>query len=278
MIQVNVGFVGCAQHMRKWLGRGVARALSASACALLLSHCGAAGDGVHHDVISHGQFLRVQIYRPDTAVASLVLLLSGDGGWDSELNTLAQRLARRGILVAGIDVREWLETLARSATSCSAPGAYLADLGRYLQVQYRLSPSPPLLIGHSAGATLAYVALAQSRPRDFAGAITLSFCADLDLARPLCSAPSLHETPRSAGVRLIPGGALPAPWIGLHWLDDRECPAEEARAFAAAIPDAHFVPLPGQGHTYDDPDRWWGPFIAAYQQLTAAPLAGTPAR
>jgi acetyl esterase/lipase len=50
-----------------------------------------------------------------------------------------------------------------------------------------------VLIGHSAGATLAYVALAQARPRTFAGALTLSFCTELDLTRPLCAAPPLRN-------------------------------------------------------------------------------------
>jgi hypothetical protein len=30
--------------------------------------------------------------------------------------------------------------------------------------------------------------------------VTLSFCVDLDLTKPLCAAPALRSTPRSAGV------------------------------------------------------------------------------
>jgi type IV secretory pathway VirJ component len=268
MIQIDVGFVRRARRDRRRAARVTVRALCACLCAVLLCHCGASGGGVHHDVISHGQFTAVRIYRPAAAAARVVFLLSGDGGWSSGLDEIAARLRREDALVAGIDVRDWLATLEHSATSCAAPGAYLAELARYLQTRYEVKGQPALLIGHSAGATLAYVALVQGRTGDFAGALTLSFCADLDLTRPLCPAPSLREAPRSGGVRLLPGGPLPAPWIGLHGLDDRECPAAEARRFATAIPNAQFLPLPGEGHSYADLDPWWGSFIAAYRQLT----------
>jgi type IV secretory pathway VirJ component len=273
MIQIGVGFVRCAQHALGWCA-GAIRALSLCAGVLLLCHCGAFDDGPHPEVISHGQFPHVRLYRPPAAQGDLVLLLSGDGGWGSPLDSIAERFMGRGIVVAGIDVREWLATLENSAASCAAPGAYLADLGRYLQTRYALTARPPVLIGHSAGATLAYVALAQARSADFAGALTLSFCPDLDLAKPLCPGPALRESRRSAGVRLLPGGALPGPWIALHGLDDRECPAAEGRVFAAAIPDAHFVPLPGEGHSYADIDEWWGRFFAAYQELVTPAALG----
>lgn len=125
----------------------------------------------------------------------------------------------------------------------------------------------PTLIGHSAGATLAFVALAQSAPGAFAGAITLSFCADLDLAKPLCPNPGAVPLPRSGGVRLQPPVALPAPWIALHGLDDEVCPPEDSRTFATAIPGAHFIALPGIDHGYRNIDRWWPQFEAAYQQI-----------
>jgi type IV secretory pathway VirJ component len=229
-------------------------------------------------VISYGQFSHLRVFRPQAPGRHLALLLSGDGGWGPELDGIAEKLTLQGALVAGVDVREWLVTLEQAAPSCVAPGASLAQLARYLQGEYAIPAAPPVLIGHSAGATLAYVALAEARPHTFAGALTLSFCADLDLRKPLCAAPALRQTPSRAGVRLFPAGALPAPWVSLHGLNDRECPAAAARDFVEAIPGARFIAIPDNGHIYEASGYWWGPFIHAYQALAAPvpPPAPTP--
>jgi len=44
----------------------------------------------------------------------------------------------------------------------------------------------PLLVGYSSGATLVYAALAAAPPEAFAGAISLGFCPDLEIHKPLC--------------------------------------------------------------------------------------------
>ena len=271
MIQLRDGFVGLAQQPHRPLARGALRALWLSVGAVLLCQCGAPDGGVHQEVIAHGQFAHLRIYRSDASVRHLALLLSGDGGWDSGSEAIAQRLVLQGTLVAGIDAREWLARLEQAAPSCVAPGAYLAELAHYLQAQYAIETRPPVLIGHSAGATLAYVALVQARPHTFAGVLTLSFCADLDLSKPLCPAPALRVAPRAAGVRLLPGGALPDPWVTLHGLDDRVCPAAEARRFADATPGTRFIAVPDNGHSYGSSGDWWGAFIDAYHRLIAAP-------
>jgi len=243
---------------------------------LLLCQCGATGRGVHHDVIAHGAFAQLRIYRPQDPPRHIALLLSGDGGWGAPLEAIAAGLAARGALVAGIDTREWLAALNRSGSPCIAPGAQLADLGHYLEERYAAAAPAPVLIGHSAGASLAYVALAQGKPGDFAGALTLSFCTEMDLKRPLCPAAALRGTPRSAGVRLLPGGVLPAPWIALHGLDDEECPAPEAREFVGAVPGSRFVALPGVGHAYRDSRRWWEAFLSSYDTLAAGAGPAAP--
>src|SRR5205807_10541820 len=60
-----------------------------------------------------------------------------------------------------------------------------------------------------------YAALAQAPAGTFTGGLSLSFCVDLDLKKPLCKAANLDYTPRSdgEGVTLIPPPkALVAPW------------------------------------------------------------------
>jgi type IV secretory pathway VirJ component len=227
--------------------------------------------------LSYGPFHAVRIYRAQPPVEHLVLLLSGDGGWGAPLDAIASRLSAQGTLVAGIDVRDLFASLERDPQRCVSPADDLADLARHLQQRYTLPLRPPVLIGYSAGATLAYVALAGAAPGTFAGALTLSFCTDLDLSKPLCATPGLRSVPRSTGVHLLPAPALPAPWMALHGLNDTECPAAEAREFAGALSGTHFIGLPGVTHRYHHMSYWWPAFEAAWSQLLApASAAGAP--
>ena len=258
-------------------GAGARRVLARAALCMLLLLAGSCAEmGTPSASVSSGRFHDVQVYRPPQTATELVLLLSGDGGWSSGLSSIAARLAQRGALTAGIDSRELLEG-APEPGGCVSVAAELAALATELRRRYRLPDAPPLLIGHSAGATLAYVALAQSQPGTFAGALTLSFCEDLDLPAPLC--PALPAAPRSRGVRLLPGASLPGPWIALHGLEDEECPAAQGREFAEHTPGTQFKGLAGITHSYRHMNRWWPEFAAAYEHLlrqAAHPAAAAP--
>lgn len=243
------------------------RTLLAALAALLLTQCALVERAGHPQLISAGPFSSVHIYQPSGPAQHLALVLSGDGGWSYNIASIARQLATRGTLVAGIDTREWLAHLADATDGCISPGAELVRLAHELQRRYSLSPQPPVLIGHSAGATLAFVALAQAPAGSFAGALTLSFCADLDLEKPLCEARAVPSRPRSGGVTLLPPAHIAAPWVALHGLADTVCPASDSQSFAGALPGARFVPLPGVTHSYQYRSSWWAPFAAAYAQL-----------
>jgi type IV secretory pathway VirJ component len=264
--------VGRAQHGRaSHLAVTILVLLSALAC-----QCSAEAP-VRTERLSYGQFTTLRMYLPKAAAGHLVLLISGDGGWGAGLDFIAQGLTAEGALVAGIDGADFLLALARSADSCASPAAQLDALTRYLSQRYHLPAVPPVVVGHSAGASLAFVAVAQSARGTFAGALTLSFCDEFDLRKPLCPAGPVHEVPRHGGWLLQPAGELPAPWIALHGLSDKVCPAPAARAFAAAIPGARFVGIPGVDHHYRDPKDWWAIFIGAYRELASAAPAAAPA-
>ncbi len=218
--------------------------------------------------LSYGSFHELRIYRPQPPGQHLALLLSGDGGWGAPLPAIAQRLSAQGTLVAGIDVRDLFARFERDPHECVSPGADLVNLAHYLQQRYALPDAPPVLVGHSAGATLAYIALAQSSAGSFAGALTLSFCADLDLLKPVDR--GVRFLPRSGGVRLLPSSAaLPAPWLALHGLDDAVCPAADAREFVLGVPGTRYIGLPEISHSYHHTSRWWPAFDSAWHQLIA---------
>ncbi len=99
------------------------------------------------------------------------------------------------------------------------PDGDLENLSHWVQAYYKLPTYfTPLLVGYSAGASLAYAILAQAPPGVFAGAVSLSFCAELDLRKPPCKGESLHTRMRKdkRGALLISTPRLHAPWVVLH--------------------------------------------------------------
>lgn len=242
-----------------------------------MCQCGAGEAYRAPERVTHDQF-DVRVYPPRGAIRHLALLISGDGGWGEGMGAIARGLTADDTLVAGIDGARFLRALERGGTGCASPAEKLLDLAGFLQERYHLPRDiRPLLVGHSAGATLAYVALAQAPADAFSGALTLSFCAELDLRRPLCPAGPLRGASLSGGFQLRPGGALPAPWIAVHGLEDPVCPADAGEAFTRDIPNATFIGIPGVDHGYRARERWWDAFEAGSRRLLApAGGAGVP--
>lgn len=228
--------------------------------------------------ISHGRFKRVTLYRPQGEVKEFVLLLSGDGGWDADGAGMALALIEEGAMVAGISVPQLLADLEVDDDDCVFPDGDLENLSHYLQGYAKLPAYyTPLLVGYASGATLAYAMLTQAPAGTFAGALSLDFCPDLKLNKPLCRGTDLRFIRRKvAGVDLLPSKQLPAPWLVLHGIDNQRCDVTVAQAFAAAIPTAKLVLLPNVGHRYAAIGHLLPQFLDAYHSL-AAKRAAAPA-
>jgi type IV secretory pathway VirJ component len=141
-----------------------------------------------------------------------------------------------------------------------------------VQAYYKLPTYyTPVLVGYSAGASLAYATLAQAPRGVFAGALSLAFCADLDLEKPLCKTEALQYTLRKeGGSHLTPPTRLRAPWFLLHGAEDQVCPASEAREFATQTRNAHYVEVPNVGHNFRRSPEWMPQFKTAYASLLAS--------
>jgi type IV secretory pathway VirJ component len=233
----------------------------------------------HAESLSHGRFKNVQIYRPAGTVKQVALFLSGDAGWDRGMAGLATELAADGSLVVGIDVPKFFAVLEADGGTCVFPDGDLENLSHFVQAYYKLPTYfTPLLVGYSAGATLAYATLAQAPRGIFGGALSLSFCQELDLAKPLCKTESLQYSSLKEGARLTPPVTLRAPWFLIHGAEDKVCSASEARQFAAATRNAHYVEMQNVGHNYPKrTDLWMPQFKSAYGQLATTALPSLPA-
>ncbi len=151
----------------------------------------------------------------------VALFLSGDGGWDRGMAAMAARSGQPGLAGRrGIDTRKFFSELEDDGGSCVFPDGDLEEnLSHYVQAYYKLPTYfTPVLVGYSAGASLAYATLAQAPRGVFAGALSLAFCADLDLTKPLCKTEQLavHRRARKRALVLVPpdrlrGTVVPAP-------------------------------------------------------------------
>jgi type IV secretory pathway VirJ component len=261
------------------LACGAARAATAAAstppCAGARPHSKAA-DSTYSTCLPAGRFGTVTVYIPEGKPRSVTIFLSGDGGWELGVISMARALTNMGAVVIGADIRQYLGSLKRSAQRAGAPCQMVAADFEALshQVQKEIGMSEyhvPVLIGYSSGATVVYATLVQSPPGTFAGALSLGFCADQDFAAASpCPGAGLHYT-RNPRHELVfePAASLKQPWIALQGQKDQVCSPHAVDEFAAQVPGAQVVKLPLVGHGFALERNWMPQFRDAYARLTA---------
>ena len=245
--------------------------LGLAACALMAS---CARDTT--EVLAHGRFKAVTVYHPDGNVHQVVLLLSGDGGWQPDTDRMAKVLQAHGALVLGIDEPALLASFTQGKSACFFPDGDLENLSHYVQAYYRLPTYlTPVLGGYSSGATLAYATAAQAPAGIFAGVLTLGFTPDYETTTPFCKGAGQHFVMRAdgKGLTLLPDPKLALHWVDVHGIDDSVCPAPAAAAFIAKIHNAQISLIPGVEHDFAEPRKWSAQLRAALDAVTA----GTPA-
>jgi type IV secretory pathway VirJ component len=208
--------------------------------------------------LSHGRFQNLTVYLPPGSPAAVVLLLSGMSGWDAAAAAAARRLAQRGALVVGIDLPRLAANLAADGAECVFPDGDLENLSHFVQAYDRVPTYlPPLLAGLDSGASFAYAVLSQAPKNTFAGALTAGFCATLTMTKPLCKGSGFEFTRAAPGprVHLLPSRSIGNPWIELPSAAappaaappaiNPQCGDREVAEFAAQVPDARVLMLPG---------------------------------
>jgi type IV secretory pathway VirJ component len=220
--------------------------------------------------MSHGRFQNVAIYAPAGTPTSFVLFLSGEKGWNSSVDAIAQQLVSRGAMVAGIDVPKLIADFEADGADCVFPDGDLENLSHFLQAYYHLPTYlPPFLVGYGEGASLAYASLVQAPADTFAGALSLGFCPTLNMHKPLCkgSGAEFVRRPGEKGVEVLPAKRLESPWVLIEGARDQVCPVSPVRAFVAGMPGAALVVLPQATHEYAAPATWAPQFLAAFDTL-----------
>jgi type IV secretory pathway VirJ component len=254
--------------------------MSRLALLLLASLAWAAGVSAAEQTMPAGPFGTVTVYTPEGKPQSVVLFISGDGGWQLGVVRMAQQLVAKNAVVVGIDVRRYLAAITRAQRSCRSLAGDFENLSHAVQKQLHLNEyHVPVLIGYSSGATIVYATLAQGPPGTFAGGMSLGFCTDQDFkgAR-LCPGTGLRYKRNAKGAYVLePDPKLAQPWVALQGQQDMVCPPAKVDRFVAAIPDATLVKLPKVGHGFGVERNWVPQFLSAYEgigeHLPPAPVA-----
>jgi type IV secretory pathway VirJ component len=225
------------------------------------------------DNLRFGRFGDVALYSRSPQPSRVVLFVSGDGGWNLGVIDMARALAELDALVVGIDINVYLRSLSNTAGNCSYSAADFEALSKYIQKTLQLpSYIPPVLVGYSSGATLVYAVLVQAPPNTFAGAISLGFCPDLDLSKPLCRGNGLEwkkDPQKSTHILFLPAKQLPSPWIALQGEVDEVCNAADTVAFVKEVNGGRVVILPKVGHGFSVQHNWLPQFRSVFTEIVA---------
>ena len=222
------------------------------------------------EILRFGRFGNVTIYSQSTRPSHVVLFVSGDGGWNLGVIDMAKALSSFNALVVGIDITHYMKELERSSEACVYPAADFELLSKFVQKKlgypgYRV----PLLVGYSSGATLVYATLVQAPPNTFLGAISLGFCPDLQLTKPLCRGYGLEwkPGPKGKGYSFLPARKIRDPWIALQGTIDQVCDPLNTEKFVKQVEGGEIIILPKVGHGFSVPKNWMPRFKEAFQRL-----------
>jgi type IV secretory pathway VirJ component len=206
---------------------------------------------------NYDRFGTINVYRSHGHPRDVVLLVSGGAGWDARAASLAQRLADKGAMVVGIDVRTYRDALEKAGEACVSPASDFENLSHYVQSKLALKKYfPPILVGYGTGANLVYATLREAPEGLFKGALSVGFCADTSLRKPVCEGPD----------------KIAGKWIALQGAMDTSCPVAAVQKFARTVPGSEVVVLPRMTGNLSTDESWLPKFDAEYARLAATRL------
>jgi type IV secretory pathway VirJ component len=221
-------------------------------------------------------FGRVSVYRPAGEPRATALFLSGDGGWNGGMAGLSRELADDGILVAGVSTPDLMRALEQSPDKCINANYALIGLSSDLQHRERVRAyMQPVLIGYSAGATLAYASIAQWPAASYRAVFSLGFSNDTPGRKPWCHGPGFaakRVTNPWPGWVFAPNRHIKVPWTVLQGGQDKVVDFDAAKRFVARVPGANFVGFPALTHDFSDHREW----LPTLSRLIAPMLAAVP--
>ncbi len=221
---------------------------------------------VINDTFTFGSFKLLEAsYDNKLPITKISVLLSGSKGFDKAYQQFAQTLVDNGEFVIGVNTNEYIKGLNDVEGKCSFLPAHIESLVNYIKQKYGIKSSlSPALVGYDTGASLAYVILAQSSDQQFRSVVSIGFCPQLMLHKPLCAdlntQLALRNTPinneTSFLTTLLPTSKLTSQWIVLQASDDEVCNTDVVNEFVAKTQSAKIINIPDVGHAFRIPMLW----------------------
>jgi type IV secretory pathway VirJ component len=255
-------------------GRSASAAIASTAAphSKAPRHASVSTSAAAGESLAYGRFGQVALYRQTPHPRNVVLFFSGDGGWNLGVIDMARTLSKMDALVVGINLPHYVAALAGGKEACSYPASDAELLSKYVQKKLAFPTyTPPVLVGYSSGATLVYALLVEAPPNTFRGAISMGFCPDLPLHKPLCAGHGLTwgPGPKGKGFSFKPSDSLEQPWVAFQGLVDQVCSPSDVEAYVRQVKNGEAVMLPKVGHGFSVPANWEAQFKQAFQRITS---------
>jgi len=221
----------------------------------------------------------VHLYYQTDSIGSVVLFISGDGGWNLGVVSMARSVAAMKNLVVGIDIRHYINHLNTFPGACCYPPGEFEYLSKFIQRKLQLSHyHTPVIIGYSSGATLAYTLIAQAPHGTFSGAISMGFCPDLPVVKPFCRENGLswHMSADRKSMLFEPFRDLSTPWIAFQGQIDEVCAPSVVDSFVQRCGSARVVRLEKVGHGFSVEKNWLPQLRMSFDSLVTAHRAAVP--
>jgi type IV secretory pathway VirJ component len=214
-------------------------------------------------------FKKVWIYGNTVNPSSVVIILSGDGGWVLGVVDVARHLAKKNAMVIGVSCMPYIKHLQKQNVECYSVATNIENLSIFIQKKYGVSNYiKPIILGYSLGATLAYGMIAQAPAGTFKGAISVGFCYDLEMPKPLCKGVGLECSKRpKKGYDLLPVTHIRDPFIIIQGANDRMCKYCLAKDFASQTTNAELIEMPNLRHGSLGLKKWIPKIMKAYEKI-----------
>lgn len=223
--------------------------------------------------LSFGPFGELILRGQNANPALVVVLLSDAEGWGTVEEAMARIAAKAGALVIGVDCQRYFTHVEATRYEPNVSNE-LANMSKYVQKTLGLPAlRKPVLLGHGAGAGVAYASLVQAPAWVFAGAVTLGFRPEVPLSQPFGWGRGLRWTKTDRGVRYEPFSASELPWTMIQAEQDPVFAVSAAREFVRGMSGVRIQELTGQSG-YRDEEAWGGLFDEAVRAAgaTSAPI------
>ena len=224
------------------------------------------------ETLSFGAFGKITLYYERPQPSNVALFVSGDGGWNLGVIDMARELAALDALIVGVDINHFVKQMESAGAKCLYPAADFEALSKFVQMKLNYPGyRTPILVGYSSGATLIYAALVQAPSNTFLGGLSLGFCPDLLLKKPMCRGSGLEwkEGPKGKGVLFLPATSLEVPWVALQGTIDQVCEPTATEDYVKKVPNGEVIVLPKVGHGFSVPRNWMPQFRKAFSGIAA---------